>query len=154
MFVFISLFSIFTPNFIFCVMMNHEHYIKLLEDIRWNGIVVSPFNPLSKVYRCGDRYKCSASNRYFTARTQTIFQNSRIGLDVWFTAIGLVYNNPSLAPKELAEQIGISQKTAYAMMRKINLFFGASIKLAQPTDVSASADKMKLADWLKTIKKT
>ena len=55
--------------------------IKHLERIIWRGIIISPFDPTSKVYKCKDRrYKCKNTNKYFTVRTGTIFDNTKLPL--------------------------------------------------------------------------
>ena len=49
-----------------------------LEELRWNGNVVSPFDATSKVYNCkGNKYKCKNSGKYFNVKTNTIFDNTR-----------------------------------------------------------------------------
>ena len=45
-----------------------------LEALRWNGVVVSPFDATSKVYKCkNNRYKCNTTNKYFNVRTRIQF---------------------------------------------------------------------------------
>ena len=40
--------------------------MKYLEKIRWNGVVVSPFDMSSKVYKCkGYNYRCKNTGKYF-----------------------------------------------------------------------------------------
>ena len=59
-----------------------------LEGLRWNGNVVSPFVPDSKVYKCAtNKYKCKNTGKYFSVRTGTIFDNTKILLQKWFLCL-------------------------------------------------------------------
>ncbi len=51
--------------------------IKFLEQTRWHGNVISPFDPTSKVYRRSDgSYRCKNSGKNFNVRIGTIFESS------------------------------------------------------------------------------
>ena len=56
--------------------------IEFLEKIRWNGNVVSPYDPTSAVYKYSknNRYKCKNFNKYFNVITGTLFENTNIKL--------------------------------------------------------------------------
>jgi transposase-like protein len=59
--------------------------------MRWGGIVESPFDSESKVYKCSkNRYKCKNTGKYFNAKTGSMFENSKISLQKWFLAIWLL----------------------------------------------------------------
>ena len=126
---------------------------KHLENIRWNGIVVSPFNPLSKVYNCpSGRYKCRDSGKYFNVGTGTIFQNSRISLRIWFMAIWLL-STASYTSAALAAELGISQKTAWLIIKKLQ-----KVRITDFTqhnleniDVTVDPEKLNLVQWLNMI---
>ncbi len=65
--------------------------IDYLEQMRWGGIVVSPFDSLSQVYKCKDnKYRCRNTGKYFNVKTDSMFDNSKISLRKWFLAIWLV----------------------------------------------------------------
>jgi transposase-like protein len=92
-----------------------------LEWLRWQGNVVSPFNSNSKVYKCkNNRYKCSATNKYFNVLTGTIFENTKIKLQHWFLAIYLfTVHKKGISSYQLAEELAITQKTAWFMLQRI-----------------------------------
>ncbi len=70
---------------------NEQTCIDHLELLRWNGVVVSPFDSSSKVYDCkGNKYKCKNTGKYFNVKTSTLFDNTKIELQKWFLAIWLV----------------------------------------------------------------
>lgn len=69
------------------VFPDEQSCIDFLEESRWAGNIISPFDPASKVYRCkGNRYKCKNTGKYFNVRTGTIFENSKVSLRKWMLA--------------------------------------------------------------------
>ena len=53
--------------------------INHLEELRWNGNVVSPFDSTSVIYNCkGNKYKCKNTGKYFNVRTATLFDNTKM----------------------------------------------------------------------------
>ena len=80
--------------------------VDYLESIIWKEkIPTSPFDPTSKVVKCADqktkskhpakysRYKCKNTGKYFNVKTGTIFENSKISLRDWFSALHLFYSH-------------------------------------------------------------
>lgn len=97
-----------------------------LEELRWNGNVVSPFFPSSKVYKCkGNRYKCKESGKYFNVKTGTLFDNTKIKLQKWFLAIWLITSHKKgISSIQLSKDIDVTQKTAWFMLQRIRACFG------------------------------
>lgn len=97
-----------------------------LEALRWNGNVVSPFDPTSKVYDCkGNRYKCKNTGKYFNVRTNTIFDNTKMELQKWFLAIWIVTSHKKgISSIQLSKDLGITQKSAWFMLQRIRNCFG------------------------------
>ncbi|MCP4123369.1 MAG: transposase, partial [Bacteroidetes bacterium] len=91
--------------------------INHLEALRWNGNVVSPFDPSSKVYNCkGNKYKCKETGKYFNVKTSTLFDNTKVALQKWFLAIWLVTSHKKgISSLQLHRDIGVTQKTAWFM---------------------------------------
>lgn len=55
--------------------------INHLENITWGDVVISPFDATSKVYKCkGNKYRCKNTGKYFTVKTGTLFDNTKIKL--------------------------------------------------------------------------
>ncbi|WP_051289349.1 hypothetical protein [Chryseobacterium daeguense] len=70
---------------------DEQSCIDHLEKLRWDGNVVSPFDENSTVYKCkGNKYRCRATGKYFNVKTNTIFDNTKLGLQKWFMAIYIV----------------------------------------------------------------
>jgi transposase-like protein len=97
-----------------------------LEDLRWNGNVVSPFDADSKVYKCaGNKYKCKNTGKYFNVRTGTLFDNTKVDLQLWFMAIYLVTGHKKgISSLQLSRDLNVTQKTAWFMLQRIRNCFG------------------------------
>lgn len=102
--------------------------IQYLERVRWtDGNIISPYCAESKVYRTNKpgRYKCSASNKYFTVRTGTIFQDSNIKLKVWFVGLYIMtYHKKGISSHQLGKDLGITQKSAWFMLHRFRFAMG------------------------------
>lgn len=105
---------------------DEQSCIDLLEKKRWNGNVVSPFDPTSKVYKCkGNRYKCKNTGKYFNVRTNTIFDNTKVSLRKWFLGIYLVTDHKKgISSLQLARDLNVTQKTAWFMLQRMRNCFG------------------------------
>ncbi len=110
---------------------NEQTCIEHLENLRWNGNVISPFDNSSKVYKVkGNRYKCKNSNKYFNVKTATIFDNSRLPLQKWFLAIWIVtFHKKGISSLQLSRDIDITQKSAWFMLQRIRNCFGIENKI-------------------------
>ena len=109
---------------------DEESCIAYLEWIVWKGKVVSPYDPQSQVYKCkGHNYKCKNTGKYFNARTNTMFYRSSVPLQKWFMAIWLfMAHRKGLSSVQLSKDIGVTQKTAWAMLHRIRKCFGEQNK--------------------------
>jgi len=141
-----------------------DECLQYLEQLRWNGIVTSPFKPNSKVYFCNHgKYKCRDTGKYFNAKTGTMFHHSRISLQNWFKAIWIMaIEKNAVTSVDMAKELGITQKSAWYMMQKIRENFNlkkvpvtrrkkdSNQENFQPI---ASDDKLGMLDWLNILKK-
>lgn len=108
------------------VFPDEQACINHLEQIRWNGVIVSPFDADSKVYRCaGNKFKCSKTNKYFNAKTATIFENTNIKLMKWFLALYVFSSHKKgISSYQLARDIDVTQKSAWFMLHRLRYAFG------------------------------
>lgn len=99
--------------------------IDFLEQQRWNGNVVSPYDPTSKVYKCKNNlYKCKNTNKFFNVRTGTMFENSNISLRTWFLAIYLIASHKKgISSCQVAKYLNVTQKTGWFMLQRIRKCF-------------------------------
>ena len=95
--------------------------INHLETLRWNGNVISPFDNLSKVYKCkGNKYKCKNTGKYFNVLTGTIFENTKIPLQTWFLAIYLfTTHKKGISSYIMATELNITQKSSWFLLSRI-----------------------------------
>ena len=100
--------------------------INHLETLRWNDNVVSPFDETSKVYKCKDnKYRCKNTGKYFNVKTNTIFDNTKLGLQKWFLAIYIVTSHKKgISSLQLSRDLDITQKSAWFMLQRIRKCFG------------------------------
>lgn len=98
----------------------------LLEKIRWNEKVVSPYDETSKVYKCkGHNYRCRKTGKYFNVKTNTMFEASNIKLQKWFLAIWVITSHKKgISSLQLSKDINVTQKTAWFMLQRIRKCFG------------------------------
>lgn len=92
-----------------------------LELVRWQGNVTSPFDAESRVYKCaGNKYRCVNTKKYFTVRTDSIFEGSKIDFRTWFVAIYLfIINKRGISSYQLADELGVTQKTAWFILARL-----------------------------------
>lgn len=111
---------------LFEVFSTEQSCIDHLEQLRWNGDVVSPFDSTSKVYKCKDnKYRCKNTGKYFNVKTNTLFDNSNVPLRKWFAAIWLVTcHKKGVSSLQLSRDIDVTQKTAWFMLQRIRNCFG------------------------------
>ena len=105
---------------------DEQSCIDYLEQIRWAGNVISPFDANSKVYKCkGNKYKCKATGKYFNVRTGTMYDNSKMDLQKWFLAVWLVTSHKKgISSLQLGRDLSITQKSAWFMLIRIRACFG------------------------------
>ena len=69
-----------------------------------------------------DIYKCRACRKQFSAKVDTIFEQSPLGLDKWFVAVWMIANcKNGISSLELHRALGVTQKTAWFMLHRIRL---------------------------------
>ncbi len=95
---------------------------KHFEQIRFRGGDFCPHCGHEKIFRFvdGKRYRCEKCRKDFTIKTGTLFGESKLPLRTWFIAIYLLTTRKKgISSIELAEQCGVSQKTAWFMDHRI-----------------------------------
>jgi hypothetical protein len=95
------------------------------EQKRWGGNPVCPHCVnAGKIYRTNRGFKCGerSCHKKFTVICGTIFENTKIGLRTWFAAMYLISTSKKgVSSLQLAEQLGITQKTAWFLNHRIRL---------------------------------
>jgi transposase-like protein len=113
--------------------------------LRWPDGVTCPTCGSAAVTLLATRqiWKCKTKHpkQQFSAKVGTIFEDSPIGLDKWFTAIWLIGNcKNGVSSCELARDLGVTQKTAWFMLHRIRTAMqrGTFEKLAGEIEVDES----------------
>lgn len=107
---------------------------RFIEKIRWNGHVVCPV--CGSIHVTGRRGKregnfwCNNCKKEFSVRTGTIMECTRLPLHKWIYAMFLfVTCRNGISATELAENIEITQKSAWYLLQRIRLAAGNGDKL-------------------------
>jgi transposase-like protein len=99
-----------------------------LESLRWaNGVTCPHCGSLgehkklegSKNYRPG-LFKCADCREQFTVTVGTVFERSKIALNVWLQAVHLMCaSKKGMSAKQLERMLGVTYKTAWFMCHRI-----------------------------------
>ncbi len=104
---------------------NPDNCMKMAIAMRWpNGAIACPTCRSTEVTLLATRriWKCKTKHpkQQFSAKVGTIFEDSPIGLDKWFTAIWLISNcKNGVSSCEVARALGVTQKSAWFMLHRI-----------------------------------
>src|ERR1044072_2208260 len=111
---------------------------KKLLGLRWpNNFITCPQCQHNEIYRFADRkrFKCKGCSYKFNVTTGTFFEGSKIPLNKWFLAIYLASSHKKgISSCQLARDIGVTQKTAYFMIARIQKSFAnVAVEVRDPT---------------------
>lgn len=110
---------------IFSQFPDQEACIEHLERVRWGDCPACPYCGSVHVARKEDkgrvgRWNCHDCHSSFNVLADTIFEKTRIPLQKWFLAIGLMVNaKKSLSSAQLARDLDMNQKSAWFMQQRI-----------------------------------
>ena len=71
-----------------------------------------------------NKWQCKSTHkrRQFSAKAETIFEDSPLGLDKWLAAVWMIVNcKNGISSYEIARNLGVTQKTAWFMEHRIRL---------------------------------
>ena len=104
---------------------DQEACIEHMERIRFSAQAYCPLCGGMKVSRKSDgarigRWNCRDCKSSFNVLSGTIFEKTRLPLQKWFLAIGLIVNaKKSVSSCQLARDLGLNQKSAWYMQQRI-----------------------------------
>ena len=110
---------------------DQEACIEHLENIRWGDHPHCPHCGSLKVARKGEgervgRWNCHDCHASFNVLSGTIFQKTRVPLQKWFLAIGLMVNaKKSLSSCQMSRDLDLTQPTAWYMQQRIRAAMAA-----------------------------
>ncbi|MCY3995058.1 MAG: IS1595 family transposase [Rhodobacter sp.] len=104
---------------------DQEACIAHLEKVRWGGETHCPHCGSAHVARKQEkhrvgRWNCHDCNSSFNVLSGSIFEKTKVPLQKWFFAIGLMVNaKKSLSSCQMARDLDLNQKTAWFLMQRI-----------------------------------
>ncbi len=109
---------------------------KFLAERRWGEDVVCPFCGRHHCYTRSDgNYRCPECGKNFSVLVGTIFENTKIALVKWFSAMYLVSSHKKgISSYQLSRDINVTQTTAWYMLQKIRTLY-AQEDLEMTSDV-------------------
>lgn len=94
--------------------------IAFLEQQRWGKNPICPHCGSKEVYKTNRGFKCKKCTKKFTVTVGTVFENSKIKLNIWFAAIYLcTAHKKGISSLQLHRDLGVTQKTAWFMLHRI-----------------------------------
>lgn len=111
----------------FKLLTGEGRYVKRIKDFRWsNNNKNMECHFCKKDYVCefkeGDGFKCGFCKKIFSIKAGTPFQDSRLSLETWFKAIKLLQQNKNMSSIKLSQELKITQKTAWMMIKRLKTF--------------------------------
>jgi transposase-like protein len=127
----------------------------LLVEVRWPLGITCPtcgskavsYLSTQRRWQCKEKH----SRRQFSVKVGTIFEDSPIGLDKWFTAMWLIAGAKNgISSYEVHRAIGVTQKTAWFMLHRIRLAMqtGTFQKLSGHVDADETLVKKRIASTI------
>ena len=97
-----------------------QYFIRL----RWGRHIICPFCGSIHIAEKKDRkpmpYRCMDCRKHFSVRTGTILSESKLPLQKWLLAIYILTNShKGISSVQLAEHLGVTQKTAWFLGHRI-----------------------------------
>lgn len=94
-----------------------------LIQLRWANGITCVHCGNAKVYelkKAIHRFKCAKCRKQFSATKGSIFENSPISLQKWFTAVYLITSHKKgISSHQLAKDISVTQKSSWFMLQRI-----------------------------------
>jgi transposase-like protein len=93
-----------------------------LEKVRWEDKPICPYCKSIRVtsFKKEQRHHCNNCNTSFSVTVGTVFHKTKLDLQKWFLAIGLLLNaRKGISARHLARAIHVNKNTACYMQMRI-----------------------------------
>lgn len=120
---------------------NEKFNLKYLAEKRWGGNPVCPRCGHDKVYIFGDKitYKCASCRERFNAKTNSMYEGTKLPLQTWYVAIYEILANKGISSYTLAQKLNITQTTAWYRLKTIRQAL-AGIEKSDTTKMSGKVE--------------
>lgn len=102
---------------------SEEKCIEFLEELRWEKVPTCTRcgNQFMNYYLASNkRYNCSKCKYQFNVKSNTIFQNTKLDLKIWFRAIYLFMTcKRGMSSIQISRVLGTEQRTAWYILMKL-----------------------------------
>ncbi|MYB39942.1 IS1595 family transposase [Candidatus Saccharibacteria bacterium] len=109
---------------------------------RWGNSPSCPYGCSGKVYNVSNKtqpFKCAVCRKLFSVKTGTIMENSPISVRTWLLAMWILGNlKKGISSYQLADMLGITQKTAWFVCHRIREACVDSGKLSGAVEMDAT----------------
>ena len=103
--------------------LSKEECLMQIEKAKWLDSPICPycFSTRSSKMKGSLRHHCNECNTSFSVTVNTIFHNSKLPLQKWFSAIEIMLdNNGNISAKKLQLKLNVTYKTAWYLVNRIN----------------------------------
>lgn len=107
---------------VFTKFPTQETCLHYLESIRWQNEPECPYCKSKQSTKRKDtiRHQCNNCNSSYSVLVGTIFEDTKLPLTKWFSAIALILNaKKGLSSLQLARDIGVNRKTGWYLQMRI-----------------------------------
>ena len=116
---------------------NEQKTVEYFENLRWkDGVIVCPYCGSIHISRCKVPmpYRCRDCRKHFSVRIGTVLNESKLPLLKWLLAIYILTNSKKgVSSVQLAEYLGVTQKTAWFLAHRIRETWEQSNKRLEGT---------------------
>lgn len=110
---------------------------QFLKEQRWGDDVVCPYCGHHHCYsRSNGQFRCPNCLNNFSVLVGTIFENTKIALVKWFSAMYLISSHKKgISSHQLARDINVTQKTAWHILHKVRSLYSQDDSIELSEDV-------------------
>ena len=116
---------------------DNETCMQFLKEQRWGDDVVCPYCGHHHCNARPDgRFRCPECLNNFSVLVGTIFENTKIALVKWFSAMYLISSHKKgISSHQLARDINVTQKTAWHILHKVRSLYSQDDSIELSEDV-------------------
>ncbi len=129
--------------------------LKHFESVHWKHGAFCPYCRGKRVmhFKDGKTHKCSDCRKRFSVKTATVFEDTKLGMHIWFAAMWLLLNRPKgIASTQLATDLNITQKSAWFVLHRLR-YASKTRSFSRPLAGSVEADETYVGGRAKNMSK-